>query len=53
MLSVVFWNQKKYAVRENKLIPRKTKKTMHSLRNANHIKIDLYMPPEIWFPNLR
>ena len=39
--------------RESRLIPRKIKETIHSLKNPNHIKKMFYMLPEIWLPNLR
>ena len=47
------WDQKKVIDRENGLIPRKIKETMHSLKNPNHIKKISCMLPEIWLPNLR
>ena len=46
------WDQKKVVDRESRLIPRKIKETIHSLKNPNHIKI-FYVLPEIWLPNLR
>ena len=39
--------------RESRLIPRKIKETIHSLKNPNHISKISYMLPEIWLPNLR
>ena len=47
------WDQKKVIDRESKLIPRKIKETIHSLKNPNHINKISYMFPEIWLPNLR
>ena len=41
------WNQKKVIDRESRLIPRKIKETMHSLKNPNHINKISYMLPEI------
>ena len=47
------WDQKKVIDRESRLIPRKIKETIHSLKNPNHINKISYMLPEIWLPNLR
>ena len=47
------WDQKKVVDRESRLIPRKIKATIHSLKNPNHINKISYMLPEIWLPNLR
>ena len=47
------WNQKKVIDRESRLIPRKIKETIHSLKNPNHINKISNMLPEIWLPNLR
>ena len=47
------WHQKKVVDRESRLIPRKIKETIHSLKNPNHINKISYMLPEIWLPNLR
>ena len=47
------WDQKKVVDRESRLIPRKIKETIHSLKNPNHINKISYMLPEIWLPNLR
>ena len=47
------WDQKKVADRESRLIPRKVKETIHSLKNPNHIKKISYILPEIWFPKIR
>ena len=41
------WDQKKVIDRESRLIPRKTKETMHSLKNPNPINKISYMLPEI------
>ena len=46
-------DQKKVADRESRLIPRKIKETIHSLKNRNHINKISYMLSEIWLPNLR
>ena len=46
-------NQKKAIDKESRLIPRTIKKTIHSLKNPNHINKISYMLPEIWLPNLR
>ena len=45
------WDRKKVIDRESRLMPRKIKEIIHSLKNPNHIKI-FYMLPEIWLPNL-
>ena len=47
------WDQKKVVDRESRLIPRKIKETIHSLKNPNHINKISNMLPEIWLPNLR
>ena len=47
------WDQKEVIDRESRLIPRKVKETIHSLKNPNHINKISYMLPEIWLPNLR
>ena len=41
------WDQKKVIDRESRLIPRKIKETIHSLKNPNHINKTYYMLPEI------
>ena len=46
------WDQKKVIDRESRLIARKIKGTIHSLKNPNHINKISYMLPEIWLPNL-
>ena len=46
------WDQQTVVDRENRLVPRKIKETIHYLRNPNHIKNISYMLPEIWLPNL-
>ena len=48
-----FFHQKKVIDRESRLIPRKIKETIHSLKNPNRINKISYMLPEIWLPNLR
>ena len=47
------YDQKKVIDRESRLIPRQIKKSIHSLKNPNHINKVSYMLPEIWLPNLR
>ena len=47
------WYQKKVEDKEIRLIPRKIKETIHSLKNCNHINKISYMFPEIWLPNVR
>ena len=47
------WDQKKVIDRDSRLIPRKIKKTIHSLKNPNHINKISYMLPEIWLSNLQ
>ena len=37
------WDQKKVIDKESRLVPRKIKETIHSLKNANHIKKISYM----------
>ena len=46
------WDRKKVIERERRLIPRKIKETIHSLKNPNYINKISYMFPEIWLPNL-
>ena len=46
------WDQKKVIDRESRLISRKIKETIHSLKNPNHINKISNMLPEIWLPNL-
>ena len=46
------WYQKKGLERESRLIPRKIKKTIHSLKYPNHINEISYMLPEIWLSHL-
>ena len=45
------WNQKKFIDRESRLNPRKIKKTIHPLKNPNHVNKIFHMFPEIWLPN--
>ena len=47
------WYQKNVIDREIRLIPRKIKETINSLKNPNHINKISYILPEIWLPNLR
>ena len=44
---------KKFVDRESRLILKKIKKTIHSLKNPNHINTISYILSEIWPPNLR
>ena len=37
------WNQKKVIEKESRLIPRKIKETIHSLKNPNHINKTSYI----------
>ena len=46
-------DQKKVVDRESRLIPRKIKETIHSLKNPKHINKISNMLPEIWLLNLR
>ena len=48
-----YWDQMKVDDRAIRLIPRKIKETIHSLKNPNHINKIFFMLPEIWIPNLR
>ena len=48
-----YWDQMKVDDRAIRLIPRKIKETIHSLKNPNHINKISYILPEIWLPNLR
>ena len=41
-------DQKKVIYRRSRLIPRKIKETIHSLKNPNHIDKISCMHPEIW-----
>ena len=47
------WYQKKVVEMESRLIPRKIKETIHSLKNPNHIDKIFYMLSEIRLPSLR
>ena len=47
------WDQKKVIDRESRLIPRKIKETIHSLKNPDRINKIFNMLPGIWLPNLR
>ena len=47
------WDQKKVIDSESRLIPRKIKETIHSLKNPNHINKISYMLPQIWLLNLQ
>ena len=49
----VNWDQEKVIDRENRLIPRNIRETIHYLKNPNQINKISYMLPEIWLPNLR
>ena len=46
-------DHKKVIDRESRLIPRKIKETIHSMKNPNHINRISYMLHEIWLPNFR
>ena len=47
------WNQKKCIDGESRLVYRRTKETIHSFKNPNHINKFSNMLLEIWLPNLR
>ena len=47
------WDQKQVFDGEIRLIPRKIKKTINSLKNPNHINKIFYMLPKALLPNLR
>ena len=47
------WDQRKVVDRESRLVFRKIKETIPSLKNPNHINKISYMLPEIWLPNLQ
>ena len=47
------WDQKKVVDRESRIIPRKIKEIIYSLKNPNHVNKISYMLPEFWLPNLR
>ena len=47
------WEQKKVVDRESRLIPRKNKETIHSMKNPNHINKTSFIHPKVWLPNLR
>ena len=47
------WNEKKVIDRKSRLIPRKNKEIIHSLKNPNDINKISYMLLEIWLPNLQ
>ena len=47
------WDHKKVVDRESRLIQRKIKETIHSLKKPNHINKISYMLAEIWLPNLQ
>ena len=46
------WDQKKAVDRESRLISRKIKGTIHSLKNLNRINEISCMLPELWLLNL-
>ena len=46
------WDQKKVIDRVSRLVSRKIKETIPSLKNSNHLNKISYMLPEIWLPNL-
>ena len=41
------WDQREVTERESRLIPKKIKETIHSLKNPNYINKISYMLPEI------
>ena len=47
------WDQKKVIERENRLLPRKIKETINSLKNPNLSNKISYMLPKIWLSNLQ
>ena len=47
------WDQKKVADREIRLITKKKKEAIYSLKNPNHINKISYMFSGVWLPNLR
>ena len=47
------WDQEKVVDRKSRLISRKIKETIHSLKYLNGIIKISYMLPEFWLPNLR
>ena len=47
------WDQKKVVDRESRLIPRKIKETINSLKSPNAVNKISYILPEIWLSNLR
>ena len=47
------WDQKNVVDRGSRLISRKIKETIHSLKNPNQINKISYMVPKIWLPNVR
>ena len=47
------WDQNKVVDRESRLILRKIKESIDSLKNPNRINKIPYMLPKIWLPNLR
>ena len=47
------WDQKKVVDRESRLITKKIKETIYSLKTPNHIKKISYILPEVWLSNLQ
>ena len=47
------WDQKRIVDEESRFIYRKSKETIHSLENSDHINEISYILPGIWLPNLR
>ena len=47
------WDQKKVVDKKSRLIPRKIKETIHSLKNPNHIHKISDILPKIWLSNLQ
>ena len=47
------WDQKKVVDRESRLITKKIKETIYSLKTPNHINKISYILPEVWLSNLQ
>ena len=46
------WDQKKVIDRVSRLVSRKIKETIPSLKNPNHLNKISYLLPDVWLPNL-
>lgn len=46
------WNKKSIIDREQHMVPRKIKETIHSINDKNHINSISYTLPDIWIPAL-